>query len=216
MAKKIYKCGDIVALFGIKLRVLENYRGKDGHGEDLLFVQTVEPQGYSTFGETNNYRESVLRERVDEWLEQKILAHGVNKALIQFRDVSLRTVDGRANFGMLPVKAAPLTLDEARTHAKYVIPYPDGGDWMATGWEGGKDGDGVLALFQNPTGGIGLNSVNGTNCFRPALLISSLLFDGQGGASEETGSDLSKYTTDELLGEIRRRTRTERDRGHGN
>lgn len=140
---------------------------------DSLFLLALESVDTSEFGSSNNYAES-----------------------------DLTTLDGSGCYGKLSVKAAPLTLDEAREYAD-IIPNAERWCWLATGWSGPSKSDGGVALC------VGSNGSNGDwgydCCFaqrgvRPALKAPSVLFE-----DSEAGLDLSKIPTDDLLQEIHRR-----------
>ena len=197
-----HKPGDIIELAGIKFVVLDDTTPFNGEGEahDLLIL-ALESQGQSTFGNTNNYAESELKEAVGAWLyrlTEKLEVEGYNSDLIKRRTIDLTTLDGYKGFGSLEVAAAPLTLDEARKYAE-VMPDPDEACWLATGWGGPEHCGSAYALLVGSSGSWYNNYCSGSYGIRPALVISSLLL-----ASEDE-PDLSDYTTDELLAEVRRR-----------
>lgn len=199
-----HKPGDIVQLAGIDFVVLEDRGPFNGEGENHdLFILALEGQGESRFGDTNNYAESDLKGQVEGWLyrlTEKMAGDGRESDidLIRTRTISLTTLDGYKGYGELEVKAAPLTLDEARRCAEF-MPDPDTASWLATGWGGPEHYGATYALHVNTGGnwsGYGC-SVAG-DAIRPALVVSSSLF-----ASTEL--DLSEVSTDDLLSELRRR-----------
>ena len=97
------------------------------------------------------------------------------------------------------MKAAPLTLDEAREYAD-IIPNAERWCWLATGWSGPSKSDGDLALVVNSDGVWYSNFCSNSCGIRPALKAPSILFE-----DSEAGLDLSKIPTDDLLQEIHRR-----------
>ena len=97
------------------------------------------------------------------------------------------------------MKAAPLTLDEARKYAD-IIPNAERWCWLATGWSGPSKSDGDLALYVDSNGGWDGGDCSGSYGIRPALKVPSILFE-----DSEAGLDLSKIPTDDLLQEIHRR-----------
>lgn len=197
-----HKPGDIVQLAGIDFVVLEDRGPLSGEAESHdLFILALEGQGTSRFGDTNNYAESDLKDRVEDWLyrlTEKMTEQGLDADLIRTRTISLTTLDGYKGYGELEVKAAPLTLDEARRCAE-AMPDPDIASWLATGWGGPEHYGAALALYANTNGGWsdGYCSYGGY-AIRPALVVSSSLF-------ASTKSDLSSVSTDDLLSELRRR-----------
>ena len=188
-----HKPGDIIEFAGSKFVVLDildpsrdvpESHGYIDNGPDL-FVLSLESQGESRFGDSNNYVESELRRRTTAWLDD-LLAHGADPDLLRTRTIYLTTMDGHGKYGELTVKAAPLTMDEARKYAD-IIPNCDDACWLATGWGGPEH------LYWDY---IGCSNSYG---IRPALVISSLLLTSK----EEP--DLSEASTEELLEELRRR-----------
>ena len=198
-----HKPGDIVQLAGIDLVVLEDLSPfcSENEAHDL-FVLALKSQGDSRFGDTNNYAESDLKDAVENWLyrlTEKMAEEGRESDidLIRPRTISLTTLDGHGKYGKLEVKAAPLTLDEARKYADF-IPNCDDTYWLATGL-GGPDFYGAsFAQYVSSNGHWSSGLCSHSYGIRPALVISSSLF-----ASTEL--DLSRVPTDDLLSELRRR-----------
>lgn len=199
-----HKPGDIVQLAGIDFVVLEDRGPFNGEGENHdLFILALEGQGESRFGDTNNYAESDLKGQVEGWLyrlTEKMAGDGRESDidLIRTRTISLTTLDGYKGYGELEVKAAPLTLDEARRCAEF-MPDPDTASWLATGWGGPEHYGAARALHVITNGYWSDDYCSGAGyAVRPALVVSSSLF-----ASTEL--DLSEVSTDDLLSELRRR-----------
>lgn len=96
------------------------------------------------------------------------------------------------------MKAAPLTMDEARKYAD-IIPNCDDACWLATGWGGPEHYGATSALGVSTNGYWNYSGCSSSYGIRPALVISSLLL-----ASKEE-PDLSEASTEELLEELRRR-----------
>ncbi len=200
------KPGDIVQLAGIDFVVLEDRSPFSGEGESHdLFILALEGQGESRFGDTNNYAESELKSRVNDWLyrlTEKMTEQWLDSDLIRTRTISLTTLDGYKGYSDLEVKAAPLTLDEARRCAES-MPAPGIASWLATGWGGPEHSGATGALFVYTNGNWGYSLCSSAGyAIRPALVVASSLF-----ASVET--DLSTVPTEDLLGELRRRIEEE-------
>lgn len=192
----LHEPGDIVTLAGTRFVVLDVERR--GSLPDSLFLLALESVGASEFGSSNNYAESDLKKAVDKWLED-MGKRGLDNAKLIPREIDLTTLDGSGCYGKLSVKAAPLTLDEAREHAD-IIPNAERWCWLATGWSGPSKSDGDLALRVYSNGGWGSNICSSSHGIRPALKIpSDLLLDSA------DKPNLSEVPTDTLLEEIRRR-----------
>lgn len=141
-----HKPGDIIEFAGSKFVVLDDLSPFNGEDEAHdLFILSLESQGESRFGDSNNYAESELRRRTAAWLDD-LLAHGVDPDLLRTRTLDLTTMDGHGKYGELTVKAAPLTMDEARKYAD-IIPDCDDACWLATGWGGPGFGGATNALL---------------------------------------------------------------------
>lgn len=192
----LHEPGDIVTLAGTRFVVLDVERR--GSLLDSLFLLALESVGASEFGSSNNYAESDLKKAVDKWLED-MGKSGLDNAKLIPREIDLTTLDGSGCYGKLSVKAAPLTLDEAREYAD-VIPNAERWCWLATGWSGPSKSDGDLALFVDTDGLWYRYGCSNSLGVRPALKVPSILFE-----DSEAGLDLSKVPTDTLLEEIRRR-----------
>lgn len=192
----LHETGDIVTLAGTRFVVLDVERR--GSLPDSLFLLALESVGASEFGSSNNYAESDLKKAVDKWLED-MGKRGLDNAKLIPREIDLTTLDGSGCYGKLSVKAAPLTLDEAREYAD-IIPNAERWCWLATGWSGPSKSDGDGALYVSSSGDWGSNGCSNSCGIRPALKAPSILFE-----DSEAGLDLSKIQTDELLQEIHRR-----------
>ena len=194
----LHEPGDIVTLAGTKFVVL-NIECCPGSCEpESLLLLALESVGESEFGSSNNYAESDLKKAVDKWLED-MGKRGLDNAKLISREIDLTTLDGSGCYGKLSVKAAPLTLDEARLYEAF-IPNAERWCWLATGWSGPSKSDGDRALGVNTDGGWYYYSCSSSRGVRPALKVPSILF-----ADSEAGLDLSKIPTDDLLQEIHRR-----------
>ena len=179
--------GDIITLADVKFAVLDIIDGNP-------FVVALTNQGSSRFGDSNNYANSTLRNVVENWLEDL----DIDTDLVMEREIDLTTLDGYKGYGKLKVKAAPLTMDEARKYAE-LIPDPDDWSWLATGW-GAPEHFGSLALLVNSNGDWSSRNCSNSFGIRPALMLSSALL-----TSVEIKTDLSDVSTDDLMAELKRR-----------
>lgn len=192
----MYEPGDIVTLAGTEFVVLDvEHRGTL---PDSLFILAKNTVGSSNFGRFNNYENSDLRMAVEEWLES-MEKKGLDLDRIIPREIDLTTLDGCALYGKPNVKAAPLTLDEARRYSGR-IPDADSWYWLATGWSGPLKGDKGNALSVSSNGGWYNGHCSNSHGIRPALKIPSDLLN-----DSADKLDLSEVPTDTLLEEIRRR-----------
>lgn len=181
--------GDIITLADVKFAVLDIIDGNP-------FVVALTNQGSSRFGDSNNYANSTLRNVVENWLEDL----DIDTDLVMEREIDLTTLDGYNGYGKLKVKAAPLTMDEARKYAE-LIPDPDDWSWLATGWGAPEHFGSQYALYVSSNGNWYGRGCSNSGGIRPALMLSSALL-----TSVEIKTDLTGVSTDELLAELKRRT----------
>lgn len=180
--------GDIITLADVKFAVLDIIDGNP-------FVVALTNQGSSRFGDSNNYANSTLRNVVENWLEDL----DIDTDLVMEREIDLTTLDGYKGYGKLKVKAAPLTMDEARKYAE-LIPDPDDWSWLATGWGAPEHFGSQVALYVYSNGYWGVYYCSYSYGIRPALMLSSALL-----TSVEIKTDLSDVSTDDLMAELKRR-----------
>lgn len=180
--------GDIITLADVKFAVLDIIDGNP-------FVVALTNQGSSRFGDSNNYANSTLRNVVENWLEDL----DIDTDLVMEREIDLTTLDGYKGYGKLKVKAAPLTMDEARKYAE-LIPDPDDWSWLATGWGAPEHFGSQFALYVGSNGGWDGSNCSNSGGIRPALMLSSALL-----TSVEIKTDLSDVSTDDLMAELKRR-----------
>lgn len=180
--------GDIITLADVKFAVLDIIDGNP-------FVVALTNQGSSRFGDSNNYANSTLRNVVENWLEDL----DIDTDLVMEREIDLTTLDGYKGYGKLKVKAAPLTMDEARKYAE-LIPDPDDWSWLATGWGAPEHFGSLYALGVRSNGYWYNASCSYSYGVRPALMLSSALL-----TSVEIKADLSDVSTDDLMAELKRR-----------
>ena len=180
--------GDIITLADVKFAVLDIIDGNP-------FVVALTNQGSSRFGDSNNYANSTLRNVVENWLEDL----DIDTDLVMEREIDLTTLDGYKGYGKLKVKAAPLTMDEARKYAE-LIPDPDDWSWLATGWGAPEHFGSLCAPYVDSNGYWNNNYCSDSYGIRPALMLSSALL-----TSVEIKADLSDVSTDDLMAELKRR-----------
>lgn len=194
-----YKPGDIITIKGTEFAVLDIEKGTAKDGKDQLFVLLKEPFGSTPFStDGNDYTESKLREKTDQWFEE--FSGDLNKKLVFSREISLLTMDGRANYGIMRRLAAPLTFDEWRKYSRY-IPDCERNYWLATG-DGAPGRSGAARALLVYSDGDCLSYVcSNSYAVRPAMWVSEDLID----EPKDEKPDLSKYSTMELLQELAER-----------
>lgn len=193
-----YNPGDIVTIEGTEFVVLDVKEGTAKDVKDKLFVLLKEPVGITEFGATNDYGDSALRCTVGEWSKKYEAA--AYDDLIYSREVSLLTMDGRENYGIMRFLAAPLTFDEWRKYSRY-IPDCEKSYWLATGDGATARYGAATALFVFPNGAWGCGSCSNAYAVRPAMWVSAELVD----EPKDEKPDLSEYSTMALIQELAER-----------
>lgn len=150
-----------------------------------------------TFGKTNNYATSSLRDHLNGAFLDALTQGHPDEVITH--TVDLTAVNGSKEYGSCECKVAPLTLDEIRKYHG-IMPLPESWEWCATPWS-------TPAVDEDETWVQGLNSygyVSNDYCAstygsRPAFLIPSNY------AVEDESNPLAQYTVNELIAEVNRR-----------
>lgn len=174
------------------------------HGEPCIVLEhrtagtllVTAAQINSTFGSSNNFAVSSLREHLNGAFADD-LTEGHADELIT-REIDLTAINGSKEYGSCECKVAPLTFDEIRRFHG-LLPKPESWERSATPWSTpcvDEDDAWVMGLSSN-------GNVDDYLCTipywsRPAFLIPSQY-------AVEVDSGLDQYTTDELIAEINRR-----------
>lgn len=164
----------------------------------------------------NDYRKSSLKQYIEnEWL-RKLIANGADEADMLDFTVDLCETDGSKAYGVIEVKAAPLTLTQ---YGKYkdIIPFAeDDGWWLVTPLWGPwlrspYTRSANSAWYVRTSGTADYSLVTNSRGVRPALLLSSdLLVSVEGEDEDECDSEdiekaLAKFDTLTLIREVERR-----------
>ena len=112
--------GDIITVKGVKCVVLDEINGNP-------FVIALDLDIESPFGNSNNYKKSELRKRVESWFKDT----GIKTIA---RDVDLTAMDGYKGYGALNTVVAPLTFDEYRKYNHILTPHIKNWFWLVTPW----------------------------------------------------------------------------------
>lgn len=199
-----YKPGEIVTIKGTEFAVLDVEEGTAKDNKDQLFVLLKEPTDITAFGATNNYGDSVLRKKVNEWFKKYEAA--AYDHLIYSHRVSLLTMNGREDYGNTHFWAAPLTFDEWRKYSLY-IPDCEKGYWLATG-DNAPCRDGAKhALVAYSGGDWYIDYCSNSHAVRPAMRVSAELVDEPKEEPKDEKPDLSEYSTMELIQELAERVK---------
>lgn len=175
--------GEIIKIKGIELLVLDKINGNP-------FVIALNLDIDTQFSDySNNYTTSILRQKVDKWIEDS----GINTIV---REVDLTTMDGYTGKGKF--YAAPLTFDEYRKYADIIIPNVKKSFWLCTGWgrpDKEKNWANLSACFVNYDGRPGYTYYNVSYGLAPAFILDRSWIS----------KDLSNFSNKELMDEIARR-----------
>lgn len=124
------------------------------HMDDGTLCMVLDEDFKSAFGETNNFAESELREKLngeylDEWVK-----NGVDRASFVLMQVDLTANDGLKDYGTCECFLAPRTCDQHRKY-RYLIPNPkENWEWTATAYSTKENGYSSIAYQATVSGGL--------------------------------------------------------------
>ena len=176
--------GDIITVKGVKCVVLDEINGNP-------FVIALDLDIESPFGNSNNYKKSELRKRVESWFKET----GI-KAIA--RDVDLTAMDGYKGYGTLNTVVAPLTFDEYRKYNHILTPHIKNWFWLVTPW-GSPEKDNWASNYVcivNSDGSAYYISYNNSNGLAPAFILDR---------NQCFNKSLGDYTNEELIAELNKR-----------
>ena len=129
------------------------------HTDDGTLCMVLDEDFESVFGETNNFAESKLRnklngEYLDEWVKS-----GANRESFVLMPVDLTANDGLKDYGICECFLAPRTCDQHRKY-RYLIPSPKKDwEWTVTAYSTKGNGCSDGAYLVTDTGGLGISNV---------------------------------------------------------
>ena len=176
--------GDIITVKGVKCVVLDEINGNP-------FVIALDLDIESPFGNSNNYKKSELRKRVESWFKET----GI-KAIA--RDLDLTAMDGYKGYGALNTVVAPLTFDEYRKYNHILTPHIKNWFWLVTPWGSPeKDNwvsDAVCRVYTD--GSADYNAYGYSGGLAPAFILNR---------NQCFNKSLGDYTNEELIAELNKR-----------
>ena len=176
--------GDIIIVKGVKCVVLDEINGNP-------FVIALDLDIESPFGNSNNYKKSELRKRVESWFKDT----GI-KAIA--RDIDLTAMDGYKGYGTLNTVVAPLTFDEYRKYNHILTPHIRNWFWLVTPW-GSPEKDNWASnavCVVNHGGSASFNGYGTSDGLAPAFILDR---------NQCFNKSLGDYTNEELIAELNKR-----------
>ena len=176
--------GDIITVKRVKCVVLDEINGNP-------FVIALDLDIESPFGNSNNYKKSELRRRVESWFKDT----GI-KAIT--RDVDLTAIDGYKGYGALNTAVAPLTFDEYRKYNHILTPYIKNWFWLVTPW-GSPEKDNwasTAVCFVDGDGSASISYYYYSSGLAPAFILDR---------NQCLNKSLSDFTNAELIAELNKR-----------
>lgn len=171
-----------------------------------VFVQLVDPIEDRAFGETNDWRESDLRQYLNGEFARLLCEGNTDELLDTVTD--LTAMDGTTDYGSSVDKVTLLTVDQCRKY-RYTRPLPDEWEWEWTSTPastpGGWDENKLYAIYLHTNGYVNYNYCTYTYGSRPAFTLPSNL---RVELLHCTG--LADYTDTELLEELLKRQQCEK------
>lgn len=176
--------GDIITIKGVKCVVLDEINGNP-------FVIALDLDTESPFGNSNNYKKSELRKRVESWFKDT----SINAIA---RDVDLTAMDGYKGYGALNTVVAPLTFDEYRKYNHILTPHIKNWFCLVTPW-GSPEKDNWASDYVCIVHADGSATYNGYNYYyglAPAFILDR---------NQRFNKSLGDYTNEELIAELNKR-----------
>lgn len=176
--------GDIIKVNGVSLLVLDEIN-------DNPFVIALDLDVEAQFGNSNNYKKSNLRKRVEAWFEKT----GI-KAIA--RDIDLTAMDGYKGYGVLNTTVAPLTFDEYRKYNHILTPHIKNWFWLVTPW-GSPEKDNWASnrvCFVSGDGSANRSNYGLSYGLAPAFILDK---------TQCFNKSLSDFTNEELIAELNKR-----------
>lgn len=176
--------GDIITVKGVKCVVLDEINSNP-------FVIALDLAIESSFGNSNNYKTSALRKRVESWFDST----GI-KAIP--RDISLTAMDGYKGYGFLNTTVAPLTFNEYRKYNHILTPHIKNWFWLVTPWGSPEKNNWASSrvCLVNSDGSATSYSYNGSFGLAPAFILDR---------DQIYNKSLSDFTNEELIVELNKR-----------
>lgn len=218
--------GGIFTFAGERFVVLE-------HLEDGVFVLTERSIGNSPFQEKgteskNDYSKSTLKDCIDDFVAKLPRNSDEAAAILPF-ELDLRPTDQSNGYGMIEVRAAPLTLWQYGQFKELIPLNEDDWWWLVTPWacrwlRSPHTNNTSLAWLVYTDGDYSSNYVADSFGIRPALLLNSEILvsvDSDDDCDEDCencgcgndSKDLSRISDEDLLREVQRRLSGGTDEG---
>lgn len=176
--------GDMIKVNGVNLLVLDKINGNP-------FVIALDLEDESVFGDSNNYKTSTLRKRVESWFGST----GI-KAIP--RDIDLTAMDGYKGYGIINTLVAPLTFDEYRKYNHILTPHIKNWFWLVTPWGSPEKDDwsSYCVCLINTDGTASYDYYSHSHGLAPAFILDR---------DQIYNKSLSDFTNEELLAELNKR-----------
>ena len=176
--------GDIITVKGVKCVVLDEINGNP-------FVIALDLDIESPFGNSNNYKKSELRKRVESWFKDI----GI-KAIA--RDVDLTAMDGYKGYGAFNTTVAPLTFDEYRKYNHILTPHIKNWFWLVTPWGSPEKNNRASSIVcrVSTDGSANAYSYSSSRGLAPAFILDK---------NQCFNKPLGDYTNEELIAELNKR-----------
>jgi hypothetical protein len=193
-----YHVGDTISIGGIEFIILDTIPDEKS-GKDNFLLLTSETQGKTRFGKTNEYKTSLLKDRMQKWLDGLIKNSPVSEYLRVRSIVALQHDDDGYQAQTIEGMVLPLASTEYERYKELI---PEHKDLVLL--PNGFGAHGHVVFVMNSEGNWdGLDASRQADMW-PTILVSSEFFENQ--KEMQNGQiDLSMVSTDDLLNEIRRR-----------
>lgn len=130
------------------------------HMDDGTLCMVLDEDYRSVFGESNNFAESALREKLNTEYLNKWIDDGVFRGDFVKMTIDLTADDGLRDYGTCECFLAPRTCEQHRKY-RYLIPNPNEYEWTATAYSTESNGYSCNVRFVSTTGALVMGSFAG-------------------------------------------------------
>lgn len=169
-AKKIPESGEVIEIAGILWIILD----KTEQGYLALAEKKLEKR---TFGDNNNWKESSLREYLNEELAEKI-EERIGCSLPEF-ERDLLSMDGQTEYDTCTDKVSLISVDEYRKYRRFIPNGKDGYWWTLTPDSTKCNGDSTYIRVVSSSGNVSYLNYGDYDGVRPFCIFPSSIFESE-------------------------------------
>lgn len=141
------------------------------HMDDGTLCMVLDEDFESKFGESNNFANSVLRDKLNTEYLNKWIDDGAFRADFVKMEVDLTADDGLKDYGTCECLLAPRTREQHSKY-RYLIPNPTSHEWTSTAYSTGSNGYSCVVRFVGSSGVLTVNNASYAHGVRPLFKLN--------------------------------------------